>query len=158
MPQLARYWILDTWCWKNKNNFLLISSIPARLAWAARDGGQAETGIQHLLHKCITLCYQCALPQNSNKSQFMNNILERSGKGATVLFMAPVFQLLPERSQPFTRPFSRPLVLPGQPFVTWTFWACFFSLWLSCLPVFAQHIRSHNLPFCRPCSSPPFCG
>jgi hypothetical protein len=34
----------------------------------------------------------------------MNNILERSGKGATVLFMAPVFQLLPERSQPFTRP------------------------------------------------------
>jgi hypothetical protein len=44
-------------------------------------GGQAQTGIQYLLHKGITLSYQCFLPQNSNKTQFMNNILEWTGKG-----------------------------------------------------------------------------
>jgi hypothetical protein len=31
------------------------------------DGGQAETSIQHLLHKGSTICYQCFLPQNSKK-------------------------------------------------------------------------------------------
>jgi hypothetical protein len=31
------------------------------------DGGQAETGNQHLLLKGITMCYQCFLPQNSKK-------------------------------------------------------------------------------------------
>jgi len=36
-------------------------------------GGQAETSIEHLLHKGFTICYQRLLPQISKKSPFRNS-------------------------------------------------------------------------------------